>query len=33
MEITKYLREHAKKYNIPIFDNILDATKYLENLK
>ena len=32
-EIIKYLREHAKKYNIPIFDNILDATKYLENLK
>ena len=33
MEITKYLREHAKKNKIPVFDNILDAKNYLENLK
>ena len=33
MEIRKYLSEHAKKNKIPVFDNILDATNYLENLK
>ena len=32
-EIIKYLRDHAKKNKIPIFDSILAATNYLENLK
>ena len=32
LDIRNYLSEHAKKNKIPIFDSIIDATKYLENL-
>ena len=32
INIRKFLFKHAKKNKIPIFENIIDSTKYLENL-
>ena len=32
INIRKILFRHAKKNKIPIFDDIVDATNYLENL-
>ena len=33
MEIRSFLQQHAKTYNIPVFDNIEDAVKFVDNLK